>query len=139
MNKNTIGLIGRLGGALLLAVFLAGGCAKMKQEKQEKALRQRYTQMVTAACQGNYTNWVECLAPESRSSEGKLKLVWGGMRLVQGVAKKNPDDFRIDSVYFDPAFTNATVNTSHQSSGEWKKDDKPQQWVRIGEVWHLKL
>lgn len=128
-----------LAGVGLAAVLTLGGCAKMQQAKHEKAIRERYAEGITALCKGNYEGWLQVVAPELRQSETKLKLIWAGLRVATSVSQPNPDDFRVDSVYFDAEFTNATVQTSRQTKGEWKKEDKPLQWVRVGETWYVKF
>jgi hypothetical protein len=128
-----------LAGFCLVVFILFGGCAKMKQEKHEKAIRARYSEAITALCKGNYNGWAAVVAPEVRASETKVKLVWAGLRVATGISQPNPDDFRIDRVSFDEQFTTATVNTSRQTKGEWKPEDKPLQWVRMNDVWYVKF
>jgi hypothetical protein len=44
-----------LAGVFLAAMLALGGCARMKQAKHEKAIRERHSQAVTALCK-----WMAC-------------------------------------------------------------------------------
>jgi len=79
------------------------------------------------------------LDADSRANEGKAKIAFGAIRLIVGLGQLQKDDFRIDEISFNKDLTQATVNTSHRTQGEWKKDAKPSIWVEEAGNWVMKL
>ncbi len=45
----------------------------------------------------------------------------------------------MDRVEFDAHGTNAQVFTSVQRGGKWEPDGKPGNWLRLTNVWYVKM
>lgn len=128
---------------LLAVALLLGACKKEpavpERAADEAAIRARHTQMMTALCQDSFTNAVAVVDPETQANEGKVKLIYGAGRLLIGLGQHKPEHFRVDRVFFDTYGTNAQVFTSVQRGGKWEPDAKPGNWLRLTNVWYVKL
>lgn len=126
-----------------VAVLLLAACKKAPSPPalatDEAAIRARYTQMMTSLCQDSFTNAVAVVDPETQANEGKMKLIYGGGRLLIGIGQHKPEDFRVDRVLIDAHGTNAQVFTSVQRAGKWEPDAKPENWLRLTNVWYVKM
>lgn len=127
----------------LVALSLLAACKKSPSPpeltSEEAAIRARYNQMMTALCQDAFTNAVAVVDPETQANEGKIKFIYGGGRLLIGIGQHKPEDFRVDRVLFDAHGTNAQVFTSVQRGGKWEADAKPGNWLRLTNVWYVKM
>ncbi len=123
-------------GAVLLLV--GTGCGPNKA-KHEQLIRERHKQFVTALCQDNFDGATAVVAAESKQNANAVKMAYGAIRLGIGIAKLTPDNFRLDTVTLDDKCLQATVTSSTQTKGQWKADNKPATWVRVGEQWFLKF
>lgn len=126
----------RLLAITLLSVVFFTGCAKAKHEK---TIKQRYTEGATAICKDDFAVFAKIIDPDSAKNEAKAKITWGVIRLLVGLGKLTPEDFRIDKIEFLDDFKVATLSTSHREKDVWKKDEKPTVWILVNGQWHWKL
>lgn len=126
-------------GALLATVLtLATGCHDMQKSKHEKLLRQRYSELATLLCKGDYAGCVKYTNPEIVKAKGTeiVTAFYKLLGVVVNLAKLTPEDMRIDSIEFDQNFNTAELKTSYRFKNEWKPQ-KALKWVRVQGQWYL--
>jgi hypothetical protein len=135
MKKNILACLG-----IALTSLLLAACTN-PTARHSAAIEAAWKAQIHACITGDKAGFEKVLHAASQADTNKVSLTFA---IVHGLArgtKITETDVRIDQIYFNPKFTEATVSTSYRvpSVNVWTQFTNPEIWVRENGRWLRKL